>query len=209
MGLFDKFKKDKNKIGGAIGYYELTEWWLSNFSDSERDYIVKTVSPMGSSGESLIIGKIDYISQSTSRFLFDLAGWFKKEADRTIAFRFLEKAEELLSENSNIFDIHFFYQRKIETYYKHREIEPEALEIAIDACEKQIEIAPKAKKAFLETYKDSPMPSHVGFKQLAIIKEKEKKYEEAINLCKEALKQGWSGDWEKRIERYSKKINRE
>jgi len=41
----------------------------------------------------------------------------------------------------------------------------------------------------------------VSFKQLAIIEEKQKKYEEAIKISNEALEQGWFGSWAKRIER--------
>lgn len=211
MGFLNKLKKNRSdKIGGFIGYYGLTEWWLSSFSESERKYIVKTFNPMGSSGERLISGNIDYFSHSPSRLLFDLAGWFKKKEDRTIAFRLLEKAEELLNESSDILDVHFFYSNKISIYYKHREVEQSALEIAIESCKKQIEIAPKAKKAFLEAeaFKDGPLPSHLGFKQLAIIEEKHKNYKQAIKLCKEAYQQGWSGDWENRIERYKKKVNK-
>jgi len=255
MGFFNKLKKDRpDKIGGYIEYHGLTEWWLSSFSEDERDHIVKTFKPMGSSGEVLIRGNFDFINQSPSRLLFDLAGWFKTKENRTIAFRLIGKAEELLNENSDILDVHFFYSNKINMYYKHREVEPEALAIAIEACKKQIAIAPKAKKAFMdeqqaelptgykpeyrrvrlsdEEYKkqlaeaggdkskvsrseivpwsddqEIPLPSHLGFEQLAIIEEKQGNYEETIKLSKEALKQGWRGDWEKRIERCMKKIN--
>jgi tetratricopeptide (TPR) repeat protein len=206
MGFFKRQRKDKQDIvGGYIGYYGLAEWWLSTFSKEERDYIIKTFKPMGSSGEVLIRGNIGYIDQSPSRLLCDIAGWFKQLEDRSIVFRFIKKAEELLDENSNILDLHFFYQAKINIYYKYREIEPEALAMAIEACKQQIALAPKAKKAFLDEHKDSSLPSHVGFTQLAIIEEKQKNYEEAIRLSEEALKQGWHGDWEKRIERCMKK----
>ena len=50
------------------------------------------------------------------------------------------------------------------------------------------------------------MPAHKGFGQLAIIEEKRKNFEAAIQISKAALEQGWAGDWEKRIERCSKKI---
>ena len=43
------------------------------------------------------------------------------------------------------------------------------------------------------------MPGHVGYEQLAIIKKKEGKYQEVIELCSKALKEGWMGDWEQRI----------
>ena len=85
---------------------------------------------------------------------------------------------------------------------------PKALDIAIDACKRQIEIAPQAKKAFLRNYKDSILPAHVGYKQLAIIEEKQKNYVEAIRICSEAMGQGWGGDWQKRVERCKKKIQK-
>ncbi len=49
------------------------------------------------------------------------------------------------------------------------------------------------------------LPSHKGYEQLAIILNKQGKDDEAIKLCNEAKNQGWAGDWDKRIARYSKK----
>ena len=103
-------------------------------------------------------------------------------------------------------DLHFSIQEKIIIYYKNREIDNN-LETAIKACEEQIDFAPKAKKAFNTFYKNEPLPSHKGFEQLAIIKEKQGKFSEAISLCKIALNEGWSGDWERRIGKLNKKIN--
>ncbi|MDZ7702928.1 MAG: hypothetical protein U5L04_00405 [Trueperaceae bacterium] len=85
-------------------------------------------------------------------------------------------------------------------YYKDRGDEA-SLGKAIEACHQQIALSEEAKDAFLLGYEDSPLPSHVGYRRLAIILEKQKKYQEAIDLCICAKEQGWSGDWEKRIER--------
>ncbi len=206
MGFLKKGDREKQKISGLLGYHGLSEWWLSSFSEIERDYIVKTFNPMGSSGESLIKGDLQYSSRSASGFLSDLTGWFKKKEDRSVAFRFIEKAEEIIDENTNMLDLHFFHQHKIQIYYKHRDIESDVLEIAIEACKQQIAIAPEAKRAFLKEYKDSPLPAHVGFEQLAIIEEKRGNFEDAIIISKEALHQGWSGSWERRIERCMNKL---
>jgi len=51
-----------------------------------------------------------------------------------------------------------------------------------------------------------PLPEHVGYKQLCIIMEKQKNYDEVIRLSKIAKEQGWSGDWDRRIEKCKKKI---
>jgi len=45
----------------------------------------------------------------------------------------------------------------------------------------------------------------LGYQQLAIIFEKQGKYDEAIDICNLALDNDVKGDWKKRIEKYSKK----
>ncbi len=52
MSLLDIFR-NKPKITGTIGYFSLTEWWLSTFSEAERKYIEKKFRPLGGSEESL------------------------------------------------------------------------------------------------------------------------------------------------------------
>lgn len=205
MGLFSRSKSGE-VVQGTIGYFKLTDWWLSDFSEIERDHIVKTYSPMGGSGRSLVEGQCLGHSQSVGQFLSLLASWFNNSSDKSIAVRILKKAEEEIGDSTKILDKHFFYQQKIETYYKQRDIDPEALTIAIDACKQQIELAPQALKVFKKQSSDGFMPSHTGFKQLMIIEEKNKNYTRVIELAQEAKSQGWRGDWDKRIERCKKKI---
>jgi len=195
MGIFNIFKKESKQIQGKIGYFGLSDWWLSNFSEEEREHIIKTFQPFGSSGESLIKGNISYTSETPVGLLSALASWFSKKDDRTIAYRIIKKAEEMIDESSDILDIHFLYQSKIEIYYRNRDNDTDALDKAIEACKQQIEISPKAKIAFQREYKDSPLPAHKGFGQLAIIEEKRKNFEAAIQISKAALEQGWAGDW--------------
>ena len=134
-----------------------------------------------------------------------LATWFRSPQDRHIARRILEKSEELSA--GNVLDSHFTYSEMIPIYYRDRDTDPGAMDSAITACENQIALAPEAAKAFQAEYPtDSELPSHRGFTQLAIIREKERDYAEAINLAREALKQGWAGDWEKRIDRCEKRL---
>ncbi len=61
---------------------------------------------------------------------------------------------------------------------------------------------------FKKEWGDATLPSHVGYKQLAIILEKEKKYDKAIALCNQAKREGWNDDWDKRIERCEKKLKK-
>ena len=96
MQLFRSSRKEP-KIQGVIGYFGLSEWWLSAFSEEERNYIVKIFQPLGSTGESLVKGNISFTSGRAIGLLSSLAGWFGKKEDRTIAYRILKKAEELIN----------------------------------------------------------------------------------------------------------------
>ena len=58
----------------------------------------------------------------------------------------------------------------------------------------------KVARAFRDDgWKD--MPTHLGFRRIAINLEKQGDFQGAITACYEAKKQGWCGDWDKRIER--------
>ena len=94
----------------------------------------------------------------------------------------------------------------IRIYYRDRDRGSDTLQLAIQACEEQINLGPKAGSAFRQEYPESRLPMHTGFEQLTIIREKEKDYAEAIRLSQEAMAQGWNGDWEKRIARCIKRM---
>ena len=53
------------------------------------------------------------------------------------------------------------------------------------------------------------LPSHYGFKQLAIILQKRGEVSEALALCQQAKAQGWQGDWEKRIARLESQLKKQ
>lgn len=168
-----------------------------------------------------LLNELLILQHSVVKFLTILSGWFNNKSGWHLAEKIINKANEL-SESSDkestksnefeyairVLDKHFLQSQSITTYYKKRE-NPAYLDKAIKACNKQIELAEEAIKAFNVVYPhDDFMPGHTGFKQLAIILEKQKKYDEAIKLCLKAKKQGWGGDWDKRIERCSKKLNK-
>lgn len=144
MGLFE-FLKGKKPIKGIIGCLTLADWWLSAFSEEERLYIQKKFQPFGLPSDPLTSGS--YTSQTSTRLLYGLAGWFSTKKDSPIAYKILEKVEELPRGEARILDIHFLYGYKITIHYKNRD-KPGYLEKAIDACKQQIELAPKAADAF-------------------------------------------------------------
>ncbi len=109
---------------------------------------------------------------------------------------------------TSVLDMHFLYNYQISLFYKERS-DPAYFDKAMEACKRQIEMTDQSLAAFRKDYKSSDFPGHKGYHQLAIIVwEKEKKLDAAITLCKRAIDQGWSGDWEKRIERCKKKLKK-
>ena len=207
--FFSKKKKSKTKeVGGNISYYNLSDWWLNELTEEERKFIREIYNPMSSSSEREYIdeGKIISSTQSKIGFLSCLSTWFNKKEYYNIAKKILLEGEKYINDNDDVLDKHFFYLAGIEIYYKNRENDPNALEYAIEYCKRQINISQEAKKAFLEEYPDKPLPGHSGYMQLAIILEKQKKYEEALNLTKQAFLQGWNEDSERRIKRLEKRL---
>jgi len=175
-----------------------------------------TYKPIGASlggeikilGEVLIKGNIEFTSHSKLLFLVILSGWFSSNKSINIGLKIIQEVERLIIENADndLLDEHFAYGAMIEIYYKLRDSEKSYFEKAIEACKSQIKISLKSKRAFLKEYKNSPLPSVMGFHQLAIIYEKSKEYDLGIEISKIALEQGWAGDWEKRIERCELKL---
>lgn len=205
--MFSLFNRQK-KIEGDIGYYQLEDWWLNTFSDDERSHIEDVFHPMGAdpSSRPLTEGKLSYSSQNAAGLLHALAGWFNKPGDREIAKKIIAKATELAENGDDILDLHFSLQQRMEIYYRERDSDPKALDEAIRACEDQIKVAPQAARQFLKEYPNQSLPGHAGYSQLAIILKKQGKYKELIELCLQAKKQGWSGNWEGRIAEAQKKL---
>lgn len=114
-------------------------------------------TPLGGSENALVDGEIAY-STETAVFLFGaLAGWFYSEDDRHIAHKILNKAFDL-ADDAEVLDVHFLYQQAIETYLRDRK-KPEFRRAAVDACWKQIELAPRAAVAFKLESPAGPLPS--------------------------------------------------
>lgn len=192
------------RIEGYLGYFGLSDWWLNSFTVAEQQYVLKVYKPMGSSSHMLIQGKIGSTTTTRTNLLSGVAGWFNNPKDRHLAQRFLEKASEFADDP--VVDRHFLYQGILEVSYPERDTNPKALPTAIRACESMIAIAPQVAKQFRSDYKGQPLPRHKGFEQLAIVREKQGDYESAIKLAQQAAKQGWSGDWNKRIQRCQKHL---
>lgn len=198
--------------GGALGHYGLREWWEAALTNEEKHAMRSAfVQPWAArdTGNPLLEGPAYYSSESVVAFLSARAGWFYKPENRSVAFKLIAKAEELVAQESNIITIHFLYHQKIQSYYRWRKEISDALHKAIEGCRQQIEIGPRAAIAFGKEHSGEALPSHTGFKQLVIIEEKRGNFPEVIRLCELAESQGWAGDWLHRSERVGRKQRKE
>ena len=198
-------------MDGDIGYFNLEDWWLNELTSKERKIIEKKYTPISSdtSSCSLTKGKVAWSSNNSKlAFLTGIASFLNKPEDYTLSKKILKYAERFISETKDILCTHFYYQNCIQIHYKNRDKEINALSEAIEACKKQISISEESKKAFQREFRKKPLPIHVGYKQLAIILDKQKKYDELIQLCEQAKEQGWNENWDKRIEKAKNKLNK-
>ena len=145
------------------------------------------------------------IIETAGTFLQELVLCLLQCGQYSLADKVIIKAEEVDLQSVDILDLHFLYSNLGKFFYGIRDTNPHALARAIDACEKQIAIAPKAIIACNLAF-NGTLTSHYGYKQLAIIREKLKDYAGAVRLCQQALDQGWDGDWQKRISKLQEKI---
>jgi len=202
-------------VQGLIAYFDLAEWWLSTFTTGERDCIelehARCTLTVGQADPCpLTTGTIIQTSLTSVKLLHEIA-CAAYQISRMKALGVFRKAEEdslskLDLNAKHILDLHFVYHSIIELNYRDRERFPDALGIAIDACRKQIALAPRAAEVFRREWKLIPRP--LGFWQLAVILEKQRNYAEAATLATQAFEQGWAGDWEKRIARCNQRLAR-
>jgi len=91
LGTMDMSKR----VNGLIGYYNLEDWWLTAFTDAERQHIEATFNPLGFGAGTLTQGDIYKTSQTAHRMLRSLAGWFRNtDQDAIIAAKIRSKAAE-------------------------------------------------------------------------------------------------------------------
>lgn len=185
---------------------------------------------------SLTHGGESLTTMTTPFFLTVLAGWFSgaDPVKRGLGLRITEKAWEVLGEQGQLNTPHEIVSRHLAlggvlpVFYRHRD-EGDYFEKAVECARLQIEMQAAAMQGFrdqtearnsfrrdIELEHSLPesepaefiAPAHPGYKQLAIILEKEKRFEEALDLVNEADTAGWNGDWEKRRERLVSKIEK-
>lgn len=200
--MFNIFKGKEN-IPELIKYTKLENWWNESLEEDERKEIKNIISSYNNQ-----LGN-DWFKSNFSTTSLNIISAIK---NYKLLNKFITVSEKNLNQQL-ILDQHFYYFAKIKALYKFRDQEDNALSMTIETCNKSTALSSQAIEALKDFHKeihgnlsDFFLPNHTGYTQLSIIFQKQNKYKEAIELCQQALKQGWGGDWEKRIERYTKKL---
>jgi len=198
---------------GLLGYYGLLGWWNEVLASSEQERVESVFAPLGNpQPRPLTEGPVYQIFGETATavsLLSSLIGWLRTTPeDLAIRHKLRRKVVELVASEPGVVARHFALQVLIGEFYRDRESDPSAMKAAIDACHMQIAIAPMVAASMRGSGQNSPLPRHVGYEQLAIILEKAKDYPAAIALCEEAKTAGWNSDWNKRMTRCQKRMEK-
>lgn len=205
---YELCRKCASSINGMIRYHNLISFWLS-LTPLERKKCINNYDNVGIStgneATGLVKGSIANTSQSKSALL-DVIG-----ANLTASKEYI-LAEKLLKESLKCavkpLDFHFGYNHLIDLCYKMRE-SGNYLDECIKYCKLDIALFPKLIASFQNKLGGVP-PSIPAFPRLAIIYEKQGKFEEALEICDLAIKynisDGTKSDFIGRREKLLKKI---
>jgi flagellin-specific chaperone FliS len=178
-----------------IELIKVTGFWDDIFTDDDWVHITRVAQNnqfdvfLKHTNLTVVLNNVKLIQQLSCYFQEDANNkYFKGISDN---FKYFSSTPE---------DLHFPLTAQISTYHRNLKYWAGAWEDMKEACHKQIQIAPEVVK-----YLNG---SHTGFKRLAISLEKEGRYCEVVSLSKKALKQGWVGDWQNRINRNFERTNK-
>lgn len=158
--------------------------------------------------EEARLAELDYSPTGGFREVTTVVGLLNNVQDRALMQKVIVdgvraiRAENL--EAKQPLDCQFFYMHALKFYFRHRSDE-KGLDNAKFFCLQQINLAEKSIPAFKKERWDA-LPSHTGYEQLCIICQKEKRYEAVMELCQQAKRQGWAGDWDKRYAKAEKSL---
>ncbi|MBN1460108.1 MAG: hypothetical protein JXA57_11250 [Armatimonadetes bacterium] len=181
----DSAKHRPTKIGGELAYYRLEDWWLSALTNAERRAIKEAYGPRLTRGTYLGSFSGPDEPVSAAEFLATMASSFEGPDGISLAVKMADKARSLLDCQSEVVTAlgrHFAYSHIIHIYYITRR-EPGHLEVLLDACSKQIAMAPDAAKARTR-HPEFKMIGHAGFALMATAAERH--LEATMAACKKS-----------------------
>ena len=193
MNFFKILQGNKSQSDLALfKHFGLEKWWLSSFDEGERKDIIKE--------GAVLFDEQEHYNKSSAKILYLLAGYVNTKNTqkyKSLALRILEKAQELSDDFLELFKIK---SQLIKIYYERRNDTEEIFNKTVELCNSQINISNEVLKIYrnqAEAMKKINSLSHPGYEKLALIKAEKGEKKQALNLIKQAEKEGWSGEWEK------------
>lgn len=201
---------DKNfETRGDLGFFGLGPWWTSTFSPAEQRYMEAAfVTPQMPRGARPLTRDSGLTTFTTPAALLTVLAdrLSNRPEDRSLAQRVLAKAEERALTEDDILGLHYIYHQMIRLYSRWKDQFPDTLDLVFAACHKQMRLAPNAAQAFRDRAADEPLPTHLGYLQAATILEQQGSLTRAMDICRQAAAEGWSGNWSWRIQRMAKRL---
>jgi hypothetical protein len=209
MRIVDKILGRRPANTGELGYFGLTNWWISSFSPAEQKHMEAVFCTSGLPARAKPLTRDrGLVTFPTAAALLTVLGdrLSEKPEDRSLALRVLTQAEERASAEGDILGRHFVYHQMIRLHSRGKGTFADAVDLIFAACHKQIQLAPEAARALRQKRPGELLPTHLGYLQASALLEQEGRYETAIELCKQAQAEGWSGNWSWRIQRMARKL---
>jgi len=210
MQLLTRILNRHAEIEGELGYFGLGPWWLATFSARQRRGIEAAFQTpeLPARARPLTKDRGLLSVQTAAELLVLLADRLSERVeDRTLACLVLAKAEERAIAENDLLGLHVAYQQTIRLHLRWREQFPDGVDLAFAASHKQIRISAQAAQAFRERFPRKHLPVHLGYQYTASVLEKEDVCGRAIEICKQALDEGWSGDWSLRVGRLARRMH--
>ncbi len=198
------------EIGGELGYFGLGSWWLSTFSARQRQTMEATFRDpeLPPSARPLTRDRGSLPVQTAAELLVLLADRLSdRPENRALACLVLAKAQERAIAENDLLGLHFTYHQTIRLHLRWKEHFADAADLAFAACHKQIRISAQAAERFRARSSGKPLPIHLGYQYAATVLEQQDVCARAIEICKQAQEEGWSGNWEWRIVRLARRLS--
>ena len=207
MALFDRFRK--NRIEGIIGYLELDDFWMSLSYEESQAMLKYAGSFLGArENNSPIEGKITYSSARPLSYLGGYIGWAVADHNYSLADKIVEYCDKIYEKATPV-DKHFYLMGAADCYYKQRDIREDGFALAEKYHLMDIKLFPRYKVPLIKDI--GMLPRIPSFQQLAIMYEKAGRYQDAIDICKLAIKYGLTdttkSGYAVRLEKLQKKLN--
>lgn len=210
--MHDSSPPNESQIKGIIGYLGLQSFWCS-CTPEEQESLIRhyqggfSITPV----ESPIEGNIKYSFSTKLKYLTATLGWTVYKKNFTLSNKIIDAGKELIHGDVNALDVHYFCEQAASCYYKQRKFRPDAVDLTMYFCLRDIELFPEYAKLMQSQYDYVP-PKIMTFQQLAILYEKQGQYQKAIEICDLAMSYGLEdttqGGYPARVEKLQRKLNR-